>query len=285
MKTETVKETKKAAPPRAPKAVALKTKDSNVAVTDTTNDMDWGLDAVDSTDIVIPKLLIMQSTSHLVAEEKAQFGDLVNSVSGEVLGSCREKDNKPVKFICIKEEKLWVELEKVGDKYEFRRNKERTTANDKSQLEWEENGAQWRRDRTLNYFILLERDLGNAMPFPYVLSFRRSSFGAGKVLSTHLLNCKAAIMKAKDTGQNITAPMTPPGTIFELTGKKTQNDKGTFYVLQTNRVSETSQEGVAKAAEWIKTLRTQKFNVDQSDLEVEKDATPIEVEVSVNSQF
>lgn len=284
MKTETVKETKKMAPPpQAPKDLAVKPQGALAKPSE--NDMDWGLDAVDSRDIVIPKLLIMQSTSSLVADEKAQFGDLVNSVSGEVLGSCREKDNKPVKFICIKEDKIWVVLEKVGEKFEFRRNEERTTASEKAPLEWEENGAQWRRDRTLNYFILLERDLGSAMPFPYVLSFRRTSFGAGKVLSTHLLNCKAAIMKAKEQGQPITAGMTPPGAIFELTGKKTTNEKGTYYVLQTNKVADTSQANVAKAAEWIKTLRTQKFNIDQSDLEVEKEAQPVEVDVNINSQF
>lgn len=282
MKTEIAKPEKKNTPP--PNGLAL-SNDGEKSLSTTVNDVDWGLDSVDSRDIVIPKLLIMQSTSGLVADEKAQFGDLVNSVSGEVLGSCREKDNKPVKFICIKEDKIWVVLEKVGEKYEFRRNEERTTQSEKLPLEWEENGVFWRRDRTLNYFVLLERDLTNAMPFPYVLSFRRTSFAAGKVLSTHLLNCKAAIMKAKESNKPITAAMTPPGAIFELTGKKTQNDKGTFYVMQTNKVGDTSQENVAKAAEWIKTLRTQKFNIDQSDLEVEKEAVAVNIEVTASSQF
>ena len=58
-------------------------KSSNVPSTELN---DWGYDEdVSASDILIPRILLMQKTSGLVDEERAEVGDIVNSISGEVV--------------------------------------------------------------------------------------------------------------------------------------------------------------------------------------------------------
>ncbi len=272
VKTEAPKE-EKALAPKASAAVGAVMAD------------EWDLGKVDSSDIIIPKLLIMQAPSKLVAQEKAQMGDIVNSVSGDVLGTCREKDNKPVQFIPFKEEKTWTIFELVGSKPEFRQSIARTPNNDNLEREYQEGGKNFRRYRTLSYWVLLNNELENSdMPLPYVLSFRSTGFKAGKVLSTHFVLCKAALQKGK--------MVPPPATVFELSGDKVSNDKGTFFVPNLKNVGATKEEFVVVAAQWLRTLKTKSYQIDESDVsdaEVNEEAAVIrdvkQGEVQDGAQF
>ena len=49
-------------------------------------DMDWGSSNMDSTDLVIPKLWVIQKTSRLFDEGHANIGDICNSSTGQVIG-------------------------------------------------------------------------------------------------------------------------------------------------------------------------------------------------------
>lgn len=236
---------------------ALQTKPQG-AITTSTKD-EWDLGAVDSKDIIIPRLVILQSTSKLVQKDAAAFGDIANTVTGEILGSCREKERKPVKFIAFKEEKTWGLFEVTGTKPEFRGVVPITAENNDLEREYEENGKKFRRYRTLSYFVLLPEELEKGgMPLPYILTFRSTSFKAGRVLSTHFVMCKASMKQGK--------PTAPPSVVFELSGTKTQNDKGTFYVAEVTPTKEVAKpEWVQTAHDWLKTMRSSNYRVDATD--------------------
>ena len=51
---------------------------------------------VDASDIIIPKILLMQAISQLVEQDKAKQGDFIHSLDEVVVGS---KEDKPVEFI------------------------------------------------------------------------------------------------------------------------------------------------------------------------------------------
>lgn len=229
---------------------------------------EWDLGQSDSSDIIIPKLVVLQSTSKLVSSEKAQFGDIANTVTGEILGTAREKDKKPVRFIPFKEEKTWTIFEVIGSKPEFRGTEPRTALNNDLPREYEKGGKKFKRYQTLSYFILLVEDLEKSdMPLPYVVSFRSTSFKAGRVLSTHFLMCKAALQRGK--------VVPPPATVFELSGTKTSNDKGTFYIMDVKDVGVAKPEWVGISAQWLKTMKTKSYQIDESEV------AEVEVEVDV----
>jgi hypothetical protein len=215
-------------------------------------DSAWGTEGVDKRDILIPKLLVMQGLSDLVTEEKAQMGDIVDSVTGEVLGSCREKDYKPVPVIPIMTFKTWVVFKKSGNgQTEFKEIIPMTAGNENLPREDEE----FVRDRCINFYVL---NANRTDELPYLLSFRRTSYRAGAKLATYFTKCELAARRGR--------PVPPAARIWNLGGSKQSNDKGTFYVFDVEQAGETPKEAIQTAFEWYQTLRTQSTKVDHSDL-------------------
>jgi hypothetical protein len=252
MKQETVKETKKAAAPPVVKA--------KQELTTEVYEGGWGTEGTDSRDILIPKLLVMQGLSKMVTDDKAQMGDFVDSVSGEILGSAREKDLRPVKFVPIMTFKTWVEYEKIeikgkDAKLEFRGIIPMTEANANWPLEEEKEGKSLRRDRCINFYVLLADKPDD---LPYLITFRRTSFRAGQKLATHFKKCELAALRGK--------PVPPAATVFALTASKLTNEKGTFYVADLSPTGTTPKETLKLAWDWYQMLKTANVKVDNSDL-------------------
>ncbi len=236
------------------------------ALTTPTNNAAWGAENVDASDVVIPKLLLMQGQSEFVAEGKARLGDIVRSTTGEVLGNAKEG----VQVIPLMTFKTWTILEKVGGRFEFRSVEPITADNCNAPLEWVVEGAPWRRDRCLNFYVLLPSDIKReaaalenlnktgAFPdpkdalLPCVLSFRRTSYSAGKTLSTHFLQA-----------QSFNRP--PAVSTFMLTSKMEKNDQGTFYVFEIANAGMTSPEDLNVCKRWYETITHSKVNVMVDD--------------------
>lgn len=64
-----------------------------------------GLETVRSTDIVIPRIILMQALSPPVVDGKYKAGDLVHSISGELIATA----GQPVKIIVVKHIVEWIE--------------------------------------------------------------------------------------------------------------------------------------------------------------------------------
>lgn len=224
-------------------------------------DSAWGTEGTDTRDILIPKLLVMQGLSELVTQERAQMGDFCNSVTGEVVGTAREKGFKPVVFIPIMTFKTWVIYEKIGDKLEFKEIIPMTPANSNWEMEEEVNGATVRRDRCINFFVLVEGQTGE---LPYSLTFRRTSYRAGQKLATHFKTCELAAARGR--------PVPPAAKTFKLIAHKETNDHGTFYVLDVEPNGDTKQEDLKTAYEWYQVLKTRSVKVDDSDVRTDGQA-------------
>jgi hypothetical protein len=221
----------------------------------------WGQESFDASDILIPKLLLMQGQSDFVGKMMANVGDIVLSTSGRVIAPRGE----PTEIIPISMTKAWRIMEKETDKYEFRRNEPMTVENKNREMEWQENGTEWRADRTLNFFVLLRKDIiaekeameqiakGATPDFtclltPCLLQFARTSYTAGKALVTHF--AMAAHFKR------------PPAAWWvRLSAKSQKNDLGTFFVfdIQPGGVSDSSQ--VIRAKEWYDIIKTSSASI------------------------
>ena len=239
----------------------------------------WGTGGTDSRDILLPKLLFMQGLSTFVADGKAAMGDIVDSVTGEVLGNMREQGRKPVEFIPIMTFKTWVEqvvteLKPGQITKKFKAVVPMTAENADLPFESIVNGEKIQRDRTINFYAVLSSKLED---FPYLLSFRRTSFRAGQKLSTHFQKCEMAAARGK--------PVPPAATTFSLVGNKVTNDKGTFYVADLEPVGPTSSESLRVAYEWFQVLNKSAIRVDHSDLTSETDAENEDIEAVATNRF
>ena len=132
-----VKKTKKSAPPQVAEEnqteMALAPRGSNLPSTEVEQHQE-----VLNSDIIIPKVLLMQGLSDFVQDRKAAIGDMVRSTTAEKLGD----DKTPISFIPLKMSNAWTISEKIDEKYEFRRVELRNAANEDLPYEFEENGTE-----------------------------------------------------------------------------------------------------------------------------------------------
>lgn len=210
----------------------------------------WGAENVSSKDLIIPKILLMQGMSQLVADGKAAVGQLIDSVSGELLGD----RSKPMPFIPFYTFKTWITSKKKGEKYEYVGQTPMDATNEDLPVEFSEGADLFRRDRCINVYVLtpaaLEKKEGI---IPYMISFRRTSYQAGKKLSTH-------IAKLADFNQP------PAARNFLLSVGTKENEKGKFGVFDIEMKEATKPEHLKIAYDWYLKVKNTAVRVDDSDL-------------------
>jgi len=235
-------------------------------------------------DVVLPKLLLMQGLSDLVNERKAQQGDFVRSSTAEKLGD----DKAPVEFIPLTFQNLWLVSEDQkgdGKKYEFRRYEPRTLANENAEWDYIEKGTKWKRTKIMSLFALLPRDIDaqaqmmkefeetGEMPdvdkvlLPVVIQFKNTSFKAGKEVAT-------LFAKAESISRTLGKTVPAFGTTMRLSCVSDKNDKGNFFVMKVESAGKTKPEYKDSAANWYSQLMSlgAAVKVDESDVAVEEAA-------------
>lgn len=222
-----------------------------------------------NSDIVIPKLLLMQGLSDFVSKRKAQIGDMVRSTNIEKLGD----PEVPVEFIPVTFTNEWRLEESINNKFEYRGREPRTSKNEDLSWDFEKNGAKWKRTKVINVFGLLPKDIAaeqaeiarakkeedsfdlNKVLMPIVISFRSTSYNAGKSVVTHFAKAQSmAEYGAKAYGYTMT-----------LKCVEDKNDKGTFFVFEATSGKKVDKDSMAKAEKWQKILSTQAVQIDESD--------------------
>jgi hypothetical protein len=163
-----------------------------------------------ASDVVLPRICLMQGLSEMVSERKAQIGDIVRSTSEEVLGS----DKKPIEFIPITFRNMWKLQETVPGKKrpEFRGLEPRNAGNDHLPWDFKKDGADWQRIKVVEVFALLPQDLdedyttkANAADgdipnldktlLPCVITFQSTGFKAGKAVVTHFVRAQENLVE------------------------------------------------------------------------------------------
>ncbi len=207
-----------------------------------------------ASDLVVPYIVICQSQSEAFTQKKADCGDIIRSTSSEKVGD----PQNPIGIIPLHYPKSeWIiELKpKNASRFQYKKAFPRTAANET--LPWsfwaDEDGEEVpegskgaipaRRVKVLKLYALLLQDVVNAQEeekkvsegelpdpmkslLPVVISFRSTSYNAGKALATFIK--RAESLKAKAWSYVV-----PFIDIF------TTNDQGSFYVwdMQENLTS------------------------------------------------
>lgn len=226
---------------------------------------DVGGEEILASNIVIPKILLMQGLSEMVADGAAQMGEMVRSTTKEKVGGA----DKPVEIIPLTFNNTWVELEKVGQKFEYRGQVPMTAQNQDLPWEFEKNGTQWKRMKSLNLYALIlddvkaeqaemEKAKNGEMPdpdkalLPILVSFRSTSFPAGKAITTHFA-------KARKFGL--------PGhvSVLKLKCHKEKNDLGTYFVFDVENGGKTPSDVLQTCEYWKGLVASNRVQVDNSD--------------------
>lgn len=212
-------------------------------------DASWGSENVDSKDLLVPKILVMQGLSQLVADGSANVGQIRESLGGTLLGG----KEKPVELIAFSSFRTWVCFEKINDKDEYTGTMPITPENEGLPINEIVNGLEVRRDKCLNFYVLVADEVKSGMAFPYVVSFRRTSAQAGKKLSTFAAKFKA-----------FGKPMACKTMMLKAV--PIENDKGKFFGFDIELGRDTSPEELKEARKWYDAFKTSNVKVDDSDM-------------------
>ena len=227
------------------------TKDTSVAEV---SFADFGDTEFQQTDVVIPKVLLMQGLSKLVTEGKAKFGDFADSLSGTVLGSIDE----PIDFIPFYMKKTWIVSRKDGDRWQFDHIEECTPMNENKKWEETIDGQLYKNEKSMNFFVLL----ADNPTMPYVLQFKSTSLKTGRELATQMYVINRA------------AGQTPASKIMSLSGSRVTKDGNTFAVFKTGVSKDAEQSQVMSCLEWLKIVKSGEARVDESDSAPQAETKP-----------
>lgn len=231
-----------------------------------------------NTDVIIPRLLLMQGLSEFVTERKANLGELVRSTTLEKVGVV---GGPALNIIPLRVTAEWAEQERQGDKFKFRRAFPRTPGNehfpwsfwrDMQGNEYDKPGAlgatEWKRVKALNVFALMPGDIDaydiemekvasegrlpdlSKIVIPVMLSFRSTSYKAGQGVATFFKQL-AEVAQRVPTVRSYHYQL-------PLTVKVDKNDKGTFYVFQVGQATALNPKYHAVAERWTATLNALK---------------------------
>jgi hypothetical protein len=208
----------------------------------------WGSENTLSKDLLIPRIYLMQDLSDQVKKGRVKVGDLINSMSGEVLANA----DTPVEIIPILTFSEWLthEVENPGtakQKLIFQGKVLLDKTNENWTQEAMVNGKLLQRTRQLNFLCLLPK---YQEELPFLVSFRKTSMMTGKKLSTHF---QMSAMKGNP----------PAKQVFNLTSQAMTRNGYNFYgyYLEPGRASGDTEmklaykwyklfnEGAAKAAD------------------------------------
>lgn len=219
---------------------------------------------VTARDVLIPRVNVMQPGSEKVLEGAAQFGELRETLDNKLLG----KIGQPLSIVPFHTESVWVVVEADAQNNRVFKEIVRVEAGVNEQLPFEEalpNGKKLIRTYTINMYFLLPSEVEAGEDLPYVLSFRSTSLRAGKKVNTTMY------MK------NFRAGKAPWAVAMNLTATKTQNDKGTFAVLDVQTTRAATEEESNAAAHWCEMVMQGQTKLDTSGMEkAEGENAPVE---------
>lgn len=213
----------------------------------------WGSGGTSTEDMLIPRVLLMQAMSQIVSNGKAAPGDVIDSVDMQPLA----KPGTAVEIIPIMTFLEWRVSKFIDGQWQFEKKVPWNQTNATWQYESIIDGIQTKNEKAINVFCLLPNKLDE---LPFLISFKSSSYQAGKKLSTHF---QISSMKGK-----------PPASVtFALTSVKQQKDKYSFFAFDVSKKRDTTKEELAIAYRWWKTLSATKVKVDEAEA-VSEEAVP-----------
>lgn len=230
-------------------------------------------------DVIIPKILLMQSMSDFVKDKasdpsgkRIEDGMWVRSTTKEIVGM----PDHPLEFIPLLFTNQWMNQELVGKKMEFRGYEPRTAKNESLEWDFTKDGTDWRRTKVLTVFALLPMDVAtelaavaryqktgevpdlDATLLPVVIQFKSTGFKTGMVVATHF--AKAAGMAQYGAKAH--------GYKLSLSAVEEKNDLGSFFVPQIGaKTTKATSEEIAQADKWLAVLGSgDQVKIDETDV-------------------
>jgi len=216
-----------------------------------------GTEGVDKSDLLIPKVMLMQGLSEAVGQGKAKLGEGFNSVTEEAYPL-------PIEIIPISTFKNWqiFEFDEGENKHLYKETVPYTPEN--CNWEWEEGAL--KRQQVILYYVMLASELKEGPhAFPAQVSFKSTSRNAGQRLSTHL--AKGAMFKL-----NAWSHAYQLGS--DLKTKEGGGSRKSYHIWTIGGRREATTQEQSAAFEWYNILKKGDHSDHKPNVETDSDEIP-----------
>ena len=170
------------------------------------------------------RIHLLQNTSELVGDGQAQLGDI--AILGDdtsVIGGI----DKPVEIVPMYMFETWVIMDCTEQPAKFLRVEPLNASN--KMLPWEdiENGVPIKRLKTINWFVMIRKDMATDKAFPAIATFKSTSYKAGQ-------NLASAVFKSGFLGKPAYAKS------YLLGSKREKGEKSTYAVYTITKGENTT---------------------------------------------
>jgi hypothetical protein len=207
----------------------------------TTNFEGAGMEGIEKSDLVLPRVWLMQAISQFVSDERFKAGDIVNSLSEELINP--DSPQGPIEIIPITQKKLWYEFEDQSDgKQKLNKIFDSGSPEAIGLTAGPVEGTKLFYRACIQYYVVLASEPDG---LPSQLNFMKTNYPTGKKLNTFLVQQNMLKQPAW-------------GKAYQLKAKKTTNDHGTFFVWEFGGKRDATDEEKAAAQTWHSVLQTTK---------------------------
>lgn len=217
--------------------------------------------AIDMNDVAFPKLIAMQPISEGVVDGIYSAGDIINSITGEVVGGVKkELEVYPLryrKYYKVEKgtsgEKEWVRAEPITSKEDMDKD-----------WDFEENGILMTRRPVLEVFL----HAPSVSELPFLWRIQGMSY---KNMNKTFITMAFALPQAQKKAPFIRSLM--------IRTEKESNEKGSYFVYKFKLGKMTDASTYALCNQWYETTKSAKIEQDQEAQDVQ------DVQEPTNTQF
>jgi hypothetical protein len=218
---------------------------------------------VEVQEIILPRCLLMQNTSKFVAQQTARPGEIVDTLTMEVVAKLKE----PVEAIITDLVTKWTlsRMEGLQSVYVGQIPFDHS-APDNDIKEIMHNNILVQRDKTYEFMVITKTDLDSNKFLPFkIFSFSKSSRKTGHALASHFNTKIAEIMSGVNTA--------PFDRFFKISSELLYNDKKQpYYVLNQAAGDSLTEVQLKKAGDYVFRMMSAKskgqVKVDDTEDEV-----------------
>lgn len=209
----------------------------------------WGSEGAFKSDLLIPRLQLVQEKAKVLKIGKMKIGDIIHSTTLEVMASTGQK----IEVIPFSTFNTWSisEVMRKGDKVQknWLRQERMDAKNEHFARKDFENGVEIERVRCLNFFVLLPKMIDD---FPFLITFKNSNTNAGKRLSTHF-----------QRSQMRSVP--PAAQVFELSAHAESRNGFDFFALNVEPTRVTKPKELEVAYLWYQSVNKSNVKLASED--------------------
>jgi len=213
----------------------------------------WGIEDIETTDLLVPKIFHQQAMSKFVADGVARPGDFCDNLTGEIL--CKKEDTLEIIVFGAFKTLITSKWDVIKNRFEYLETTTVTPENAREIaslpfVDEKTDGTKYKYSLYYNFYCLIPSKIEQ---LPFVLSMGSTKTQAAKTINNMRYNL-VQVLK-----------LPPVAKVFNLKSVQVENDQGKWFGVEVKEGRNSTQQEMLRAHAWYVKSQSQKFTVVEEE--------------------